>query len=72
MIEYLGHKLTPAPVQNFENDLVCINCLIRLELAKNKTEYYLIKDYIPNVKAGEITRNYNLSCEEQIIKNLLE
>lgn len=72
MIDFLNHKLINSPAPNFPNDLVCINCSVRLEQVIHLEEYNLVLDYIFDIDAGTVYKNYNLSCEEQQIKNLLE
>ncbi len=76
MIEYLGHKLISSPAPNYPNDLVCEICKLRLEPLDCHGEYIQYRSiikYKPDVSAGEEDNtNYNLTCEEQQIKNLLE
>lgn len=70
MIEYLNHKLMSAQILNFEEDLVCINCRVRLGPKIDGT-YFIVENYIPNVSGAELL-DCNITCEEQQIKNLLE
>lgn len=72
---YLGHNLINSPAPNFEDDMICTICNIRLEPNLNEDincKFHLVKNFTLNVAAGEIFKFYNLTCEEQQIKNLLE
>lgn len=70
MIEYLNHNLIMSPVGGYISDLVCTNCGVRLEpVIKNNIRSY---DLITGINFNKAKSFYNLTCEEQIIKNLLE
>lgn len=70
MIIYLGHKLISAPMINYPDDMVCLLCKVRLEPKLDKRSYRLVFNYSFNI--GGTICNYDLTCEKQQIKNLLE
>jgi hypothetical protein len=51
MTRHLNHELLAAPVPNFQKDVICINCGVRLEPTGNGMDYNLITGYIPNLQA---------------------
>ena len=77
MIKHLGHNFIEAKSVIYQRDYVCNNCKIRvsIDLDNNQKIYsiYMIEGYINDNFVGTSTcGTYNLSCKEQLIKNLLE
>jgi hypothetical protein len=73
MTKYLNHELISASLPNHPNDIICINCNVRLEQIINRYDKILRYDLISAINFREVgIINYRLTCEEQQIKNLLE
>ena len=78
-IEFLGHNLIiDESVYYFINDRYNVNIkFIREEyehlfLVCSKCNTYLQIDYHSKITSMERIGDYNLTCDEQIIKNILE
>jgi hypothetical protein len=73
MTKYLNHELISAATSNHLNDMICINCSVRLERIRNRYDKSLTYDLIIGIHLTDVgILNYRLTCEEQQIKNLLE
>ncbi len=85
-VNKLGHNFVNAGSIRFINDFICKNCNVRIIIVdENSNEetkrtfdekFNLIVGYIDDNPGNEgdipDEKKYNLTCEEQQIKNLLE
>lgn len=78
-LNYLGHKFYKADLFKYKNDYICEVCNIRLydEDDCETLEYgglFIVVFANPNNSSGivDFTEIYELTCSEQLIKNILE
>lgn len=70
-LKYLCHDFENAYSSKHHDDFICKNCKIRVYIKDDRLIY--IYNYIDDNLSGEISWEFvNLTCNEQIIKNILE
>lgn len=72
-IEYLNHLFVLCKSKKLARDYICNKCGIRIHIT-TEDKIFKINNYIDDINCGnvDVPNKYELICEEQIIKNLLE